>query len=163
MKISLCSKKIASLVFVLCSCAAAGCTARGYSGPALPPDKVSTVSLHKIGGATFDSIVFDGRDISTFADNVELTPGRHDFRLYYQIDEPPIGCDDHDFFCTHTYHKGVCEGRLTTKPGRTYLVTVENHYSQVDVRVASKGYFNLFEREDEPQAGSGACRELPGW
>ena len=136
-----------------------GCTARGYSGPALPESEISTVTLHKVGEINFEGIVFDGHDISLLSDNVELTAGDHNFRLHYSLEEYPY-CDHSDLFCLPTITKGICEGNLSTRAGRKYLVTIENSYSNVDGRIAAKGYFDFSERSDEPNPGALACRTI---
>ena len=139
--------------------AVVACTARGYSGPARSAEEISTVTLSKLGEIRFEALVFDEHDVSALANNVQLLPGNHKFHLRYVTEEPDPSCDESDFLCTPIVKKGVCEGRISTLAGRTYLVTVESQYSLVDLRVGAKGYFDFSERADEASPGSGACRE----
>lgn len=146
-----------TVLFVVIAGCITGCTARGYSGPVRQAAEISTITLSKVGEVSLEHLVFDDRQISSLSDNVELLSGNHNFRLYYRI-ESQDNCHQGDVFCIATVIKGVCEGHLNTLPGRTYLVTVENKYSQVDVHVSAKGYFDFSERSDEPDLGGGTCR-----
>lgn len=146
------------LIFTLCSC-----TVRTYSGPAKSANEISNITINRQGEITIEQVEFDGKELSSIlSDNIESLPGRHEFKLYYKT-ELQGRCYHGETFCELNVARGVCEGWLSMLPGRNYLVTVENKYSFVEIRLAAKGYFDFSERTDEPNFGGGSCHELSSY
>jgi hypothetical protein len=138
-----------------------GCTARGYSGPTRPPEELSTVTIHHVGEVTTSNVSFNGTTTNAFADNVELLPGEHSFEIHYRAEEPYPGCSgSKKSYCQTIVVTGICSGKVKTRAGRKYLLTVRNRNNLIGLTIYAKGYYDFSERSDEPAPGYGSCQEL---
>jgi hypothetical protein len=134
------------------------CTERGYPGPERPAAEISVVTLNKVGEFDLENIRFDDRTLSGIGDNIQLLPGDHKFSIDYSTEEYEY-CDKKDFLCLPTVTRGICEGNITTKAGRKYLVTIENRNTLIGIHLAAKSYYDFSERQDETNFGSASCHQ----
>ena len=139
-----------------CAMLAAGCTARGYSGPPLPAGEFSTIAIHTTGKVSLEETVVDR--LKVIADTIEVIPGTNTVQAAYRFTDD-TQCSSSDLLCLTTEERGVCTATVYTKPGRDYLVTIENRNGYLSGRVSAKGYFDLTERSDEGTPGSVSCRK----
>ena len=82
-----------------------------YEGLELPADKVSTVSIYKLGEVTLEDLEFDGKQVPILATNVKLAPGKHQFKINYSLEDWP-DCDHASWFCLPDIEKVECTGEI---------------------------------------------------
>ncbi len=134
------------------------CTGIGYLGPERSPAEVSNVSVHTSGEVTVNNIAIDGNGFGVFASSMDVLPGTHKLTTNYRAELE--SCFSSDDLCDVDVVSGSCEGEVTTKPGKPYLVTVAEKAGQIEARLAAKSYFEFNERSDESAFGQVNCREI---
>lgn len=133
-----------------------GCTVKAYEGPELPDDQISSITVHTSSSIQIDSVTIDGQRLSVFGDVFQVLSGNHTFELNYRAEHDDEDCDG-DQYCSWLAEYGSCKGWLKTQAGRTYLISLNGDISYVRAAVYPKGYFDFFERSDEPNAGAISC------
>lgn len=135
-----------------------GCTVKGYGGPVRPRDQIANISLSLKGGVSIEALSIDGLPLSTFADSIDVLPGRRMIEINYRTEHEPE-CDEYASFCIPNISYGRCSGTLNLLSERDYLLTIEHRYPLVNARFLPKGYYDFAERGDEADAGSVYCKE----
>lgn len=132
------------------------CTVKSYDGPERPDAELSKITIRSSGGPQIQSVIIDNRNFGGIGDVYKVLPGSHVFEIRYRFEDKSM-CSDSDQWCPPNVQYGRCNGTIITKPDRTYLVTIENYFALVRGAVSSKGYFDLFSRDDEPEVGTISC------
>lgn len=145
--------------FIMIIAFLAGCTVKGYEGPERPDDEISEITIRSSGPAEILSVSIDDKRIGGFGNTYQVLPAAHTFDIEYRF-EDRSACQYDERGCYGYVEYGSCQGTITTKAGRAYLITIENYFALIRGNVAAKGYFDLFEREDEQNIGSISCSSL---
>lgn len=166
--------RLAILLFV--SSCVVGCSpVKGYLGPELPEDRVSTIST------SYDSDYMEVEDstvdgIGFYSTGINVLPGTHSFHFNVTTKEPPFDCettssmdyegyddcrdergsgecDCYDYLtiykrCFREVHDGSCEGSLRTVAGGKYQIAISPDGEGATLKILGPG---------TGSAGTGRC------
>lgn len=132
------------LTLLTASCA----PVQGYSGPALPKEKVALIYSITQTGLERDSLTVDGQDVSYFSTGLTVLPGVRDFEMAFREKADTTG---EYAGCYSCFAKWVCQGSHEVKAGKEYKLK------------AVHGAVWIFEGDSESPRGSLSCREIGGW
>jgi len=113
-------------VLVLLTSLTAGCAkARAYSGPKRPDSELSTVFFHASPAVSLSAMTFDGERKGLSAAGYAALPGRHSYRVNYDL--------------PHAVVSGTCSGDFTSEAGKEYIIDVAGAGNAASVSVYTDG------------------------
>ena len=132
------------LCFFCCSCS----STRGYSGPELPKNKISTIYFYANPPLEVQEMAVDGRTQGFFDLGLEVLPGEHHAWAEFSIKQSECDSDG----CAASKYSGKCDISLRTDAGHSYAIRISGY--------TDTAYVDVKDRANDTLAGSGSCRTL---
>lgn len=163
------------LLFLLTASLSACAPTKGYSGPDLPPEKISTVSIdYNSANLEYSAARIDGIEFGY--SGINLLPGSHLFDISVTAKDPPFNCrtysnmdyygynscrskqnkqcDCYDYItvykeCLREVYDGICRGEVITRAGVNYNLAIRGYRGSAEISVVPVGGYE--------KAGGGSC------
>ena len=114
------------LALVLLPSMTAGCAkAKAYAGPKRPDSELSTVFFHASPAVSLSAMTFDGQQKGLSASGYSTLPGRHSYRVNYNLSRAVVS--------------GTCSGEFTSEAGKEYIIDVAGGGDSASVTVYTDG------------------------